>query len=97
MGSKRFILGNKKYGLYYAEIIEYSPESGIAKVEKCRHICGWYGKTGGITSLAAHGPCGDRALDSKVGDECPATLSGIVAVFKCSQEAVQNFALITNE
>jgi hypothetical protein len=88
---KTHILANKSYGLYYASIVEYDPASGIAQVEGCRHIARWFGKTGGITSLAAYGLCGPRAGDSRIGAPCIATLTGIVNTFECSPEAARTF------
>ncbi len=53
-----------------------------------RHIPRWYGKTGGITSLAVHGLCGPEADKSRIGAPAArATLSGIVNVFECTAEA----------
>lgn len=92
MREKTFILANKSYGLYYANIINYNPVTGVAKVKNCRHICKWYGRTGGITSLAAYGLCGPQADKSNIGAPCEATLTGIINVFECTDEAAQTFA-----
>jgi hypothetical protein len=81
------ILANKSYGLYYGEVVTFDAVSGVAVVRGCRHVCQWYGKTGGITSLAAHGLCGPRASESRIGAPCDATLTGIVNVFACSPES----------
>jgi hypothetical protein len=89
---KRFaILANDRYGLYYGEALAYDPVTRVAEVAGCRHICRWYGKTGGITSLAAYGLCGPRAGESRIGAPTRATLTGIVNVFECSQEAQETF------
>ena len=82
------ILANKSYGLYYGRVISFDPVTGVAEVDGCRHVCRWFGKTGGITSLAAHGLCGPRAGESRVGAPVCATLTGIVNVFDCSSEAI---------
>ncbi len=75
------IIGNKSYGLYYGRVVEYDPKTEVAVVEDCRHICRWFGKTGGITSLAAHGLCGPRAQESRIGAPAPRSiLSGVVSV-----------------
>ena len=37
------------------------------KAREVRHVARWYGKTGGITSLAAHGLCGPDAGNSRIG------------------------------
>ena len=84
---KKCILANKSYGLYYGEVESFDPVTGVATVRNCRHVCRWYGKTGGITSLAAHGLCGPRACESRIGAPAAATLTGIVNVFECSPEA----------
>lgn len=92
------IVGNERYGLYYGET--EATDAQIAstrsvRLDKCRHIAQWYGKTGGITSLAAHGPCGPRAQQSRIGAPAPSSfLTGIVNVFDCSAEAVAAFAKI---
>ena len=94
MSAKFHILANRSYGLYYARIVEYDPISGVAKVEGCRHVCRWFGKEGGITSLAAHGLSGSRAKESKIGAACMATLTGIVNTFEVSDEAAKTFEAI---
>ena len=85
------ILANKSYGLYYGEIVSFDAKAGVAEVENCRHVCQWYGKTGGITSLAAYGLCGSRAKESRIGAPTRATLTGIVNVFEVSTEAAATF------
>jgi hypothetical protein len=96
---KRHVLvANERYGLYIgltsatdAEIVA----TRSVRVEQCRHVCHWQGRTGGITSLAAHGPCGPEMMQSRVG--APATSSlliGVVNVFDLSPEAVEQFAKI---
>jgi hypothetical protein len=96
--SKRWVLvGNKSYGLYIgqtnakdADIIK----GASVRLDNCRHVAQWYGKTGGITSLAAHGPCGPKKGESYIGAPCSALLTGIVNVFELSPEAVAAFASI---
>jgi hypothetical protein len=85
--TKKAILCNKSYGIYFGEVQSYDAQEGVANVNNCRHVCRWYGKTGGITSLAAHGLCGPNATESRIGAACDATLTGIVNVFTCSPEA----------
>lgn len=86
--TKKAILCNRSYGIYYGEVESFDPKEGVAQVKNCRHVCRWYGRTGGITSLAAHGLCGPNATESRIGAPCDATLTGIVNVFACSPEAV---------
>jgi hypothetical protein len=87
------ILGNKSYGLYYGRVVSYDPVTEVAVVQDCRHVCRWFGRTGGITNLAAHGLCGPRAAESRVGAPSPeSTLAGIVAVHKTTSEADATFA-----
>ena len=85
------ILANKSYGLYAGIVEKKTPQpDGTLHVEvrDCRHVARWYGKTGGITSLAAHGLCGPNAADSRIGAPVRASpLTGIVNVFECSAEA----------
>jgi len=96
---KRFVIvGNSNYGLYYGETDATDKEiveKGSVRLDNCRHIFHWQGKTGGITSLAASGPCGPRATQSRIGAPAPsALLTSVVNVFDCSAEAVANFARI---
>lgn len=92
------LVGNEKYGLYIGKTA--MPDAEILKARSvrltdCRHVSQWYGKTGGITSLAAHGPCGARAKESRIGAPAPsALLTGVVNVFDLSPEAVAAFAAI---
>ena len=87
------IVANKSYGLYYGRVIAHDPIAETATVEDCRHICRWYGKTGGITSLAAHGLCGPNEHESRVGAPCPMSiLAGVVAVHATTPEADETFA-----
>ena len=81
------ILANDKYGLYAGIVLSYDPETRVAEVDACRHVAQWYGRTGGITSLAAHGLCGPKAGESRIGAPVRATLTGIVNLFECSAEA----------
>lgn len=87
------ILCNDMYGIYYGDVIKYNPVTQVATVAKCRHVAAWFGKTGGITSLATHGLCGDKASESLIGSptERPATLTKIVNIFPVSKEAKQTF------
>jgi hypothetical protein len=87
------IIGNKSYGLYYGRVVSYDPTTEVAVVEQCRHVCRWYGKAGGITSLAAHGLCGPQAKESRIGAPCQrSTLAGVVAVHETTYEADATFA-----
>ena len=87
--SERYaILANRGYGLYAGVVLSFDPKAGVAEVARCRHVARWYGKTGGITSLAAHGLCGAKAAESRIGAPVErATLTGIVNVFDCSDAA----------
>lgn len=93
------IIANKSYGLYVGvvESIEQLGD-GLMRVEArdVRHVAQWYGKTGGITSLAVHGLCGPNATKSRIGSPAPkATLSGIVNVIDCTAEARATFEAAT--
>lgn len=101
--SKRFVIvGNEKYGLYYGwtDLPQEQQDAQVARdhairLNDVRHIARWYGKTGGITSLAAHGPCGNsdsKASESRIGAPSPSSLlTGVVNVFDCTEEAVKAF------
>ncbi len=97
--TKRFVIvGNEKYGLYFGETSATDAEvvaTRSIRLDQCRHICQWYGRTGGITSLAAYGPCGPRMRDSRIGAAAPSQLlTGVVNVIDCSPEAVAAFGKI---
>lgn len=62
------IIANKSYGLYCGTVESFDAVTGVAVVSDCRHVARWYGKTGGITSLAAYGLCGPEADKSRIGD-----------------------------
>lgn len=95
MQKKTYILGNKSYGLYYGEIESYDPITEVAVINNCRHICRWHGKTGGITSLAAHGICGPDAEKSKIGAPTPQSImTGIVAAHECTPIAAQTIEAV---
>jgi hypothetical protein len=90
------IVANRSYGLYYGEVVSFDAKNGIAVVRNCRHVCRWFGMTGGITSLAAHGLRGPRAGESRVGAPAPgdSTLTGIVNVFPCSLVAAASIEAV---
>lgn len=96
---KRYVIvGNQSYGLYYGQTDATDgdiAETKSVRIEGCRHICHWRGKTGGITSLAAFGPCGPKVAESRIGAPAPSALvMGVVNVFDVSAEAVKAFAKI---
>ncbi len=90
---KYVIIGNERYGLYCGYLVSHDLKLRVAEVAECRHIARWHGKTGGITSLAAHGLCGPSAGDSRIGAPAPGvtSLSGVVNVFEASPEAQASF------
>jgi hypothetical protein len=98
--AKRFrmvLVGNSSYGLYVG--ITSATDAQILKnksvrLTQCRHVARWYGKTGGVTSLAAHGPCGPSAAQSRVGAPCDALVTSVVNVFDLTAEAMAAFAAI---
>ena len=91
---KYHILCNDHYGIYYGIVKKYNPQTRVATVAECRHVARWYGKTGGITSLAAHGICGPNASQSRIGAPVNARLTGIMNIFEVSDEAAGTIALI---
>jgi len=98
MATRYCIVSNEGYGLYCGYVSatdEQIVKQGFVSVEECRHIRYWYGGTGGITSLAAWGPCGLRVKDSRIGAPCPTSLIVQVrTIHECTPEAVANFAAI---
>lgn len=87
------IIANKSYGLYAGIVDKVTvQQDGTMHVEtsECRHVAKWYGKQGGITSLAAHGLCGPSAKDSRIGWPVRATLTGVVNIFECSPQAKES-------
>ena len=96
--SRHVLIGNKSYGLFIGETSATDAQilkSQSVRVKNCRHVSRWFGMTGGITSLAAHGPCGPRVAESRVGAPNPsALLTGVVNVFDLTPDAVEAFAAI---
>jgi len=92
------IVGTNSGGLWYGQVRQRDADIlrvGIATIYGARHVRYWYGRTGGISSLAAYGPCGPRAAESRIGAPDPATsLSCVAAVHTCSDEAIAAFAAI---
>ena len=85
------VVGNEGYGLYCGYVEATDAEILAAKAVRlyeARHVRYWYGGTGGITSLAAWGPCGSRAKESRIGAPCPSSLiTEVRAVHECTDEA----------
>jgi hypothetical protein len=97
--SKRWVIvGNGPYGLWFGKVKDTDSKiisDRAVRLYSARNIRYWYGKTGGITSLAASGPCGPRAQESRIGAEIASTLLlDVKAVHDCAPEAVAAFAAI---
>lgn len=95
--SRHVLVGNASYGLYIGETSASDKEiiaSKAVRLTNCRHVARWYGKTGGITSLAAFGPCGPYVADSRIGAPCNALVTGVVNVLDLTPAAVAAFAAI---
>jgi len=94
--SRHVLVGNQFYGLYIGETAATDAEiieTKSVRLTNCRHVCRWYGKTGGITSLAAFGPCGPSADESRIGAPVESALiTSVVNVFDLSAEAIAAFA-----
>jgi len=90
------IVGNGPYGLWFGRVIasdEEIAESHSVRLYDARNIRRWYGQKGGISSLAAHGPCGPRQQESRIGATIESTLLlDVKAVHRCHEEAVLRFA-----
>lgn len=97
--SKRWVIvGNGPYGLWFGQVVDSDDKiisDKAVRLYRARNIRYWYGKNGGITSLAAWGPCGPRAQESRIGAEISSTLLlDVKAIHNCSSEAVSAFAEI---
>jgi hypothetical protein len=92
------IIGNGPWGLWFGRVKASDAEvikTKAVRVFDARNIRYWYGKSGGITSLAAFGPCGPKQQDSRIGATIASTLIlDVKAIHECSPEAVANFAAI---
>lgn len=93
------LVGKNSYGLYVGLTTDTHAEIVASKaitLRECRHVRYWYGRKGGITSLAAHGPCGPRVAESRIGAPVPGAslITDVGNVFDLSPEAVQAFASI---
>jgi hypothetical protein len=70
----------------------FDVKNGVVEAREVRHVAQWFGKTGGITSLAVHGLCGPKAGESRIGAPASrATLTGVVNVIECTTEARATF------
>lgn len=94
------IVGNGPWGLWFGQVEATDAEivaSKAVRLFRARNIRYWYGRSGGITSLAAFGPCGKRAAESRIGAEIPSTLLlDVKAVHDCTPEAVDAFGRIAS-
>jgi len=94
-GIRWAIVGNGPWGIWFGEV--RATDAQIARTHsirlyRARNIRYWYGRTGGITSLARFGLCGPRAAESRVGAEIASTLLlDVKAVHECHPEAVATF------
>ena len=86
------IIANKGYGLYVGVVESHDAIGGVVEATQVRHVARWFGRTGGITSLAVHGLCGSRANESRIGAPAPrATLTGVINVIDCTDVARATF------
>ncbi|MFH1186160.1 MAG: hypothetical protein V1755_14145 [Chloroflexota bacterium] len=96
IGGRWVIVGNGPWGLWFGRVIASDEEivaTKSARLYDARNIRYWYGRNGGITSLAAHGLCGPKAAQSKIGAPIKSTLLlDVKAVHDCSAECVATFA-----
>ena len=86
------VITNGGYGIYVGIVEAFDAATRTVEAREVRHVARWFGRTGGITSLAAHGVCGARAAESRIGAAAPrATLSNVVNIFDCTPEARATF------
>jgi len=94
------IVGNGSWGLWFGRVIATDAEiieSTAVRLYDARNIRYWYGRKGGITSLAAFGPCGPDKDKSRIGAPIESTLLlDVKAVHVCSEEAVKAFTEIVS-
>jgi hypothetical protein len=92
------IVGKGTWGLWFGWISDKDaadPSISSLRLYEARNIRYWYGRTGGITSLAAFGPCGPRFRDNRIGSAIPwSNLNEVKAVHSCTAEAVRAFASV---
>ncbi len=92
------IVGNGSYGLWFGRVKDADKKIVAEKAVRlydARNIRYWYGKNGGITSLAAFGPCGPRKSECRIGAPIESMLLlDVKAIHVCSREAVEAFASI---
>jgi len=90
------IVGHGPYGLSYGLVKDDDAKivaDKSVRLYRARNIRLWYGKRGGITSLAAFGPCGPKMQDSRIGAEISSMLLlEVKAIHDCTPEAVAAFA-----
>ena len=97
---KYCIVGNGPYGLWFGRVT--ATDADIAKTHsvrlyEARSIRYWYGRKGGITSLAAFGPCGPRVAECRFGAPIASTLLlDVKAIHECSAEAVAAFGAVVS-
>lgn len=92
------IVGNGPYGLWFGRVKDNDAEvikNHAVRLYDARNIRYWYGRKGGITSLAAFGPCGPRVAECRIGAPVPSTLLlDVKSIIECSAEAVAAFGAV---
>ena len=99
--NKRWVIvGNGSWGLWFGHVV--ASDADVAKTHsvrlyEARSIRYWHGRKGGLTSLAAFGPCGPRVAECRFGAPIPSTLLlDVKAIHDCTPEAVAAFALVVS-
>ena len=92
------IVGNGPWGLWFGQIEDDDvaiATSHSVRLYRARSIRYWYGRKGGITSLAAYGLCGPRKDESRIGAEIESNLLlDVKAIHDCTEAAVASFATV---
>ena len=92
------LVGKGSWGLWFGWITPKDaadPSLTNVKLHEARNIRYWYGRSGGITSLAEFGPCGPRFRENRIGAAIPwSNLTEVKAIHACSAEAVAAFASV---
>lgn len=94
------IVGNGPWGLWFGRVRTSDAQvirDKAARIYDARGIRRWYGRRGGITSLAVYGLCGPRAAESRIGAPASSSLVlDVKAIHECTAGAVATFVAHRN-
>ena len=94
------IVGIGPYGLWFGDVVTDDAEiaaTHAVTLRQARNIRYWYGRKGGVSSLAAFGPCGPDVDKCRIGAPIErAFLLDVKSILGCSPEAVSAFKAVTS-